>query len=256
MSFPVYKPSAITTVEIATQIPADFRDDHWVVYHGTSGFQADIIEREGFDPKKHFDVKGLIDRVVKVYEEIGWWGEHRNGFPVLKSFSSFDYEHGSDGAVFFAIHPNQALLYATDQFHGGEKATALRLAIEDLRSRLKNAEKGMDDLSDANVALIQDFFSETDDTGIVAHKAQQSTPGVLFAVRLTDKHLPYLDYNGHMGLMSSSLIAPEHICMKLIVPPGCRWGLNSTSLAEAMRLSPVENQLFAAMHNLRRAKIT
>jgi len=248
------RPAFETTADVVAAIPQDFRDNHWIVYHGTSGYLGDTIERDGFRPEYHFNIERLVERVICLYDDIGWWGIHRGGFAMLKSFSAFDYSHRI-GATFFAIHPNQASLYATRELQGGEKRTALRLCISDLKERIRDCNNYDDNLAEKEIMKIEEFISNLDEDDASLIEDLPSANGILYGIRLTKQNLDHLDYNGHMGLMSFAPIAPAHICMKMIVPAECRWVPEGSSLEDIKRLSPSGNDLFAAMldHRTRKA---
>src|ERR1700730_4493642 len=115
--------------------------DLWIMFHGTSGFNAKSIERDGFAFRSDYVTHEQIKRVTDLYETMKWVGESGGGYPVLKPFSlAHDYLGGGNGLTFFAETSRRALLYATRDFAGGEKLRSLRIAFRDLEAYLGQSE--------------------------------------------------------------------------------------------------------------------
>jgi hypothetical protein len=103
-----------------------------VIYHGTNSKVESTIERYGLRPFYPFSVRDAVERIVRVYELIGWGGLHLGGFGVLKAFSYSDLSQ-EQATISFHLHSKKAALYASKDFSGGEILRAIRHAIRDLR---------------------------------------------------------------------------------------------------------------------------
>ncbi len=84
--------------------------DPWIMFHGTSGYNAESIERGGFVFRPDIISQEQIQRVTSIYERMKWVGESGGGYPVLKPFS-LDYGFLRGGLLFFAETSLRALLY-------------------------------------------------------------------------------------------------------------------------------------------------
>lgn len=113
--------------------PDEIEADPFVVFHGTSGFNAASIEATGFYFPSSALSREKFERVSRIYEMIKWSGLHRGGYAVLKPFSmNHDFGEGAQSPIFFGDSSHQSLLYASRDFAGGEKLRALRISIGDL----------------------------------------------------------------------------------------------------------------------------
>lgn len=115
----------------------EIESDPWIMYHGTSGFNAESIECEGF---QWSDKKGLrkeIEGIVNIFEKMRWCGLDRSSLAVLKPFSLQHDFAGTDASpIYFAETSKRALMYATRDFAGGEKLRAIRRSLDHLQQYL------------------------------------------------------------------------------------------------------------------------
>jgi hypothetical protein len=219
--------------------------DPWVMFHGTSGFNAGSIERNGFAFRAELISRHQIQRVANVYERMKWAGENGGGYSILKPFS-LNHDFGSEGGLlFFAETSLRALLYATRDFSGGEKLRALRIAFRDLDSYLSeedvrrrhqewmrenfrrlnslNAHPSMIDAARPVEVDLNWLRNEVAGLKIVHRIAelayQRHDHGVVYALRMTPNTLESFQWNNSMGIESVTAIPPTKIIAKVIVPP-------------------------------------
>src|SRR5690606_12883655 len=122
--------------EKGVMFPEEIESDGWIIFHGTSGYNAEQIEQNGFKPYSSNVSVDDIKHVVSIFEKMCWSGKDTGGYTILKSFSlNFDVQN-PNGNLFFAEKSIRALLFSTRDFSGGEKLRALRKAIKDLEKYL------------------------------------------------------------------------------------------------------------------------
>lgn len=120
-----------------------YNDDLWVVYHGTSNHNEGAIEGGGFGWSGDTYSKAEIDSVLEVFERLHWAGTDTEGFAILGSFTQSDFARSRSGdrkPIYFAESGHRALLYAQQDWAGGETARALRHCFGDLDRFLESAE--------------------------------------------------------------------------------------------------------------------
>jgi hypothetical protein len=89
----------------------DIDTDPWVMFHGTSGFNAEAIEREGLTFQRGFVTQDHIKRVTHIYEVMKWSGESGGGYPVLKPFSlDHDFVDDGKGLLFFCRNQSESTI--------------------------------------------------------------------------------------------------------------------------------------------------
>jgi hypothetical protein len=219
--------------------------DPWVIFHGTSGFNAKTIEREGFSYQAGGISSGQIKRVTCIFEKIKWFGASGGGFPVLKPFSlDYDLKDSSKGIIFFAETSRRALLYATRDFAGGEKLRALRIALRDLDLYLTNAEvrerhqnhmkaqfKTLTHLNahpsmleatrpmEVDLDWLGEQITNCADVRCLAEKTfQLHDHGVIYALKMTTDDVERLRWHESMGVEATSLVPSSKILAKIVVP--------------------------------------
>jgi hypothetical protein len=112
--------------------PREITDDTSILYHGTSGENADSIERDGLEWRGGVYEYEDIVRVVAVYHALGWFGISGDGLPTLTSFTRNDFAGGASKPIYLAETAWRASRYARRDVAGGETARALRCAFDDL----------------------------------------------------------------------------------------------------------------------------
>lgn len=126
---------------LATLFPEAIDRDPWVLYHATSSVNEDAIDREGLHWRPSVCSRADVELVVAIFEAMNWGGKHGGGFGVLKSFSlQGDFAGESTKPIYFREYSLRTLLYAERDFAGGESARAIRYAVEDLQTYLRDAE--------------------------------------------------------------------------------------------------------------------
>jgi hypothetical protein len=217
----------------ASRLFCDEVDDLWIMFHGTSGFNAKSIERDGLIFQDGFISPAEIRRVTAVYDRMRWGGESSGGFPILKNFSlDHDYLDNGKGILFFAETSLRALLYATRDFAGGEKLRALRNALHDLdlyfaqsdvrerhAARMNqefrilsnlNAHPSMLDAArpvKVDLAWLESEISNLAEIRRLADSAYlRHDHGVVYALRMGTNDLGGLSYNSWMGIKATTLV--------------------------------------------------
>jgi hypothetical protein len=220
--------------------------DLWIMFHGTSGFNVESIERDGFSFQPNTISQDQIKSVARIYETMKWAGESRGGYCILKPFSlDHDFCYGERGLLFFAETGLRALLYATRDFSGGEKLRALRNAFRDLDSYLADAdirERHYERMSRNFRALAQfnadpsmleatrpveidlnwlrSEMANLRDIRQLADSAYlRHDYGIVYALQMTSGDLEGLRWHGSMGIEAATPISASKIVAKIVVPP-------------------------------------
>ena len=220
-------------------------EDEWVVFHGTSGFNAESIERDGFDSVSGKALLAEILRVMTVFKKMRWLGQDGGGYPVLKAFSyGYDFHASGRSPLFFAETSMRALLYSTRDFAGGEKLRAIRRAMHDLEAYLNDfalRQQHLDLMQAEFDCLSANNASEADlelkrpamvdqawlkqelevlseirrsaDDAFVRHNH-----GLVYALRMTSDDVASLRWNPAMGVEANALVSPSKIIGKVVVP--------------------------------------
>jgi hypothetical protein len=195
--------------------------DPWVAFHGTSSVFEAEIDSTGLNSNRALFSRTEIAAVVDIFGRIDWAGEHLGGFVVLKPWSlGFDRASGEMPPLYLAESSHRAALYATRDFSGGEAARALRYAFQDLR-------RYADGSAGEGTALDREWVgSQIERLGSTEKTAlgllENHLHGVVYAIRLTPDDVPYLEYNSSMGIVAASVIPPEKLFAKAVVPADWR----------------------------------
>lgn len=220
-------------------------EDEWVVFHGTSGFNAESIERDGFDSVSGKALLAEILRVMTVFKKMRWLGQDGGGYPVLKAFSyGYDFHASGRSPLFFAETSMRALLYSTRDFAGGEKLRAIRRAMHDLEAYLNDfalrqqhldlMQAEFDCLSANNAseadlelkrpAMVDQAWlkQELEDLSEIRRSADDAfvrhNHGLVYALRMTSDDVASLRWNPAMGVEANALVSPSKIIGKVVVP--------------------------------------
>jgi hypothetical protein len=220
-------------------------DDSWVMFHGTSGFNAESIECRGFLSRTENVSREHLNRVAAIYEAMKWGGENGGGYAILKHFSR-DHDLADCGRrlVFFAETSLRALLYATHDFSGGEKLRALRIAIKELESYLNQPDvcerheakmsKNFQTLIRLNAHpseieaakpvmvdlawLHTELASLADIRSLAEDAYQRHDHGVVYALRMSPSDTEGLSWHSSMGFEAITPIPASKIVAKIAVP--------------------------------------
>jgi len=220
-------------------------EDEWVVFHGTSGFNAESIERDGFDSVSGKALLAEILRVMTVFKKMRWLGQDGGGYPVLKAFSyGYDFHASGRSPLFFAETSMRALLYSTRDFAGGEKLRAIRRAMHDLEAYLNDSalrqqhldlmQAEFDCLSANNAseadlelkrpAMVDQAWlkQELENLSEIRRSADDAfvrhDHGLVYALRMTSDDVASLRWNPAMGVEANALVSPSKIIGKVVVP--------------------------------------
>ena len=220
--------------------------DPWVLFHGTSGFNSEAIETQGFSSLHQPVSAEDIRRVIDLYGRTKWCGESGGGFIVLSPFSlDYDLRDERRSPLFFAETSLRALLYASRDFAGGEKLRALRIAFRDLDDYLADAH-----VRDRHSALMRAQFDALRRLDAPPSTIEAARPieidldwlrhevtgmadlrrtadeawwrhdhGVVYALRMTTDDLADMCWNSFMGIEVTATISSARIVEKVVVPP-------------------------------------
>jgi hypothetical protein len=223
--------------------PDEIEGDLWTMFHGSSQFNAESIERDGFSFSHDVVSRDQVQRVTAIFEKMKWAGENSAGYSVLKPFSEdYDFGHDERSLLFFAETSFRALLYATRDFAGGEKLRALRYALLDLKSYLHDSqvrEKHQNTMEasfrrltylNAHPSTLEEKRPVVVDlewlgnelTGMrhiyeIADCAlQRHNGGVVYALRIAPTDLEGLRWNSFMGIEADRPIPASKIISKVV----------------------------------------
>lgn len=223
--------------------PIEIENDPWVMYHGTSCFNEESIELDGFASGAGLVSRDEIQQVVDIFDKMRWSGLNGQSLAVLKPFSLMhDFGDGRKNPVYFAETSKRAVLYASRDFAGGEKLRALRNSIHQLQCYLDEPDvrqahwrymKGEYDFLVANNGMNPEASCpvEIDLTWLSSQLSSLSgirdlafdslehhTYGVVYAIKLDDSDLDAFEYNTHMGIELTKQIASSKIVGKAVIP--------------------------------------
>jgi hypothetical protein len=218
--------------------------DDWVMFHGTSGFNADTIESDGFVPGRTGVEKSDICAVVKVFDQLKWAGRDPGGLAILKPYSlEYDLKTGMS-PVFFGECSIRALTHAARDFAGGEKLRAIRKAIADLELYLADTAlrdehkqskmKEFDLLTkfDAHPSMLESARPSTIDLALLREQVDALGPlrdlaqsawdrhngGVVYALNMGGCDLTSLVWRSAMGIEATNHIPASRIVAKVEIP--------------------------------------
>jgi hypothetical protein len=245
MAIPIFQLDANRVTKHRRLFPDEIDEDEWVIFHGTSGFNSEPIERDGFDSAHGPISSEHIKRVTTVFEQMKWCGSDMGGYAILKPWSDgYDFQNSNRSRLFFAETSVRALLYATRDFAGGEKLRALRHAFSDLDSFLNDPSiseqhcrsmkvrfdrlSGADFLPssyieaarpvDIDLDWLRQKLADLFDVRRIADDAlKRHEHGAVYALRMTEDDVRSLHYNNVMGVESRTRISPAKILGKVIV---------------------------------------
>lgn len=239
MTIPAYELDPERVERDRRLFPDEIELDDWIMFHGTSAYNAEAIEREGFDAARGAVSAAEIERVTRLYEAMKWHGADGGGYAVLKPFSLMhDFNDSERSILYFAETSMRALLYARRDFAGGEKLRALRRAIADLDAYLADPDlreqhrsasqiwesvPGFDEAPPVEVDAIwlrQQMRSLADIRRIADEAFQQHHQGVVYALRMSPEDVDQMHYHGAMGIETSARIPPSKVVAKALVPRG------------------------------------
>jgi len=112
--------------------PVEITDDPWVLYHGTSAEYSDAIERCGLQWQPGVYTRADVVAVMRAFYMLRWDGASGQGAATLRSFTQNDFGAASSKPVYLAETAWRASRYGTRECSGGETASALRDALNDL----------------------------------------------------------------------------------------------------------------------------
>jgi hypothetical protein len=247
MGFPVFQLDVERVEKQRRLFPDDIDLDEWTMFHGTSGTNAEAIERDGFDPACGMIVHAQIRRIADLYEKMKWGGSDGGGYPVLRHYSlNHNLQNPDRSILFFAETSMRALLYASHDFAGGEKLRALRHAFADLGLYLRDQrvrdkhrdrmEREFNELSSLNAPphildpvrpvvvdpewLRREVAGMSDIRSVAEDAFQRHEHGVVYALRMSQDDVGCLHWSHTMGIETTTRISASKIVGKVIVPAG------------------------------------
>ena len=219
--------------------PKKISNNLWIVYHGTSSLSEDSIEQNGLNRNQSNYSKYDIQKIIDIYEKIDWTGIDQGGFMVLKSFTmNYDFKDSNKKSIFLAESSNRALLYATNDFAGGETARAIRKSIYDLQRyskensirsnhmlyRIKEYKQSLNHLHSLPKPQEIDLDCLNRDIENVSEVFQRTENlyntykyGLIYAVKLSKNDVKDITYN-NMGIVVNKNLNFNTLVGKIKVP--------------------------------------
>jgi hypothetical protein len=220
----------------------EFELDPGIAFHGTSHCSQSIIESEGLLPDRDVDLRPAVERVVRLFQYLGWCGITGASRAVLEPFTlNHDLQSPRGKPIYLAESSIRASRFATRDFAGGEGARGLRHSFEELRVyvedhslREEHLEKVTrefrvcqrpDPLRLAQEKLAQidlDFVrAELEALADVERRVRrfddEHAHGLVYAVRLPVAPQGF-EYHRSMGLKCFVPLGPECILDKVVIP--------------------------------------
>lgn len=255
-----------------TMFPKELWDDCFVFFHGTSDSRAACIEASGFAWNPDLISQNDVAQLIGVYERMNWCGVRGGGLAILSSYShGHDFRDGAESPVYFAESDSRAILYASRDFAGGEKARAARIAISELKDYLTNqqvrdehsrmmAQKAASgdclrfnplthaieqyEWKPVDLEWLGGELKKLEDLRLRCVSCfDQFRHGVIYAVRFEPMDFLNMEYSGSMGLKLKGTLPPERIAARIDVPSDYQWDqmeLSSNSLAMMRKLRVTE----------------
>jgi hypothetical protein len=117
--------------------PSDLDHEPTLFFHGTASTREEMIDRNGLLPHAGGVALEQIRALVACFDLLGWKGYRVGGCPVLRAYSlNNDFRDGSFSPIYLSEQSSQAMFFAIPATAGGEKLSACRLALGDLRQLL------------------------------------------------------------------------------------------------------------------------
>ncbi len=227
---------------------AAIEDDPLVFFHGTSGFNAEAVESEGFHGR--LPPHEQMEQVIEIFNRMRWVGDNADGLGVLQNYT-LRHDRVLDGKklVFFAVRSLTALSYATRDFAGGETLFALRNAFHDLESYL--ADPVVREQHEAHMAKEYEWLKRSNtppsalekakparvDLGWLEAQLRSTLPirelaqesyrkhdrGVVYAVRLTLEEFRKLERTSAAAVELDGCVPASRIIARMDVPGDLSW---------------------------------
>jgi hypothetical protein len=215
---------------------SEIEGNPWVFYHATSSVYEASIESEGLLWKPSVCSQTDLEAIARIYKSINWCGLNRDGYAVIESFSlQGDFRNTGRKPIFFREYSIRSLHYAGKSWAGGESATAVRNALEDLdayisdpRIRDQHYERQRDacirlvksggipsKVIKVNLEWLTDRVKELEplrtrcDSLLHAHRY-----GIMFAVIFKPEDLAHLEFCPSSGLRCYKPLTPDRIVGK------------------------------------------
>src|SRR5688572_25036647 len=101
MSIPEFRADLDHIPASGELFPEPVGTDPWVAFHGTSGVNAERIEREGLVQGQVHVAHSELQAIADIYDWMMWHGVNNGGYAVLKPWSiDHDHRHGTS-PIFF-----------------------------------------------------------------------------------------------------------------------------------------------------------
>jgi hypothetical protein len=225
-----------------SMFPREVEDDPWIIFHGTSSFSEQDIERDGFVPKPPLVSSDDVRALQAIYESMRWDGRWKGGQEVLSSFGN-DYTDSAT-PVYFSDASVGALVYATRDFTGGERCRAARNAIHDLDLLLIDGDMRAahyDEIYQEHLFLVKHGWDPSAPEALrpqhvdlswlrsglealsdlrkrVQHPISVHTHGILYALRMDPSDIPHL-HHVRGGISASAKVCISKVVARMRVPP-------------------------------------
>jgi hypothetical protein len=232
---PTFTNSSIRAPDIGrvrTLVPEPIDRDPWVLYHCTTNLSAEKIETMGLVADRSTTHSETLRQVLTIYRNIGWCGRNGAGYPVLRGFSHRRNNGIGAPPFYLSAFSRRSLVYALQEFAGGETAAGLRAAHEDLVQFCEDENLRLEHLVRATrecIGIVQqgglpirviapdcDWIRAKLEGVREALEALAALPasvthGLLYAVQITEDDIPHLSYSPAAGFEMYRPIAATRI---------------------------------------------
>ena len=216
--------------------PDEIELDPELLFHGTSNAASSTIEREGLQSGRKPITQSDAAKVADVFRLMDWSGRKISGLPVLQTYTlRHDFRDGPESPIFLAALASGALWFATRNWAGGEKCSAVRNAIRDLDAYYHDASIRSEHLRNpalrfqlhethpASISVDLHWLkTKLEELAPLKERCEQPwrdfTGGVVYAVRLTRDERNGLEDARGMGLNSRTPIPLERLVARVLIP--------------------------------------
>jgi hypothetical protein len=213
------------------EIPDFILNDDSYLFHGSSNLNEQNLDN-GFTNGNTTISFDIIEKIISVYQEMTWSGNHGGGYAILSTFSVCD-KKDDEKYFFLGETPKRCSLYSTSDFAGGELVRSVYYSLKDLEKYLTNSELRKKHKSD----LIRDFrlYGKIYDVDLkrlenqvnsfksilsdLEHLRNGYKYGIIYCYNIKKEDYTNLVHRGSMGVIVKDALPKERLVAKLIFTP-------------------------------------